>query len=286
MESLRQSIANQDQVKSESKYLNEDPTVKANYDQAVQRAEDIINATQNPELNKGTIEQATQAVQNAEQALHGVEKLNQDKTTTSKELNNLTNLTDAQREKLKELINHSDSRDDIKQELEQAKQLNNAMEQLKNQVALKDSVHSSSNYFNEDSAQKQAYDDAIKHAEDIIKNTNDPNINPQDIIKALNNIKTATDNLHGEQRLQNEKDTSNNSIDHMTHLNQPQKDALKQAIDGATTREQVAEKLKEAKALDNAMKQLENQVNQDPAITSSSKFENEDTEQQKHITTL
>lgn len=29
------------------------------------------------------------------------------------------------------------------------------------------------------------------------------------------------------------------------------------------------------------MKQLENQVNQDPAITSSSKFENEDTEQQK-----
>ena len=193
----------------------------------------------------------------------------------------MTNLTDAQREKLKELINHSDSRDDIKQELEQAKQLNNAMEQLKNQVALKDSVHSSSNYFNEDSAQKQAYDDAIKHAEDIIKNTNNPNINPQDIIKALNNIKTATDNLHGEQRLQNEKDTSNNSIDHMTHLNQPQKDALKQAIDGATTREQVAEKLKEAKALDNAMKQLEDQVNQDPAITSSSKFENEDTEQQK-----
>ena len=34
------------------------------------------------------------------------------------------------------------------------------------------------------------------------------------------------------------KKTLNNSIDHMTHLNQPQKDALKQAIDGATTREQ------------------------------------------------
>ena len=32
-------------AKTESKYLNEDPTVK-NYDQAVQRAEDIINATQ------------------------------------------------------------------------------------------------------------------------------------------------------------------------------------------------------------------------------------------------
>lgn len=281
MGALRQSIANKDQVKSESKYLNEDPTVKANYDQAVQRAEDIINATQNPELNKGTIEQATQAVQQAEQTLHGVEKLNQDKTTATNEINGLTNLTDAQREKLKELISNSDSRDDIKQKIEQAKQLNNAMEQLKHQVGLKDNVHSSSNYYNEDPAQKQAYDDAIKRAEDIIKNTNDPSINPQDIIKALNDINKAKDNLHGEQRLQSEKDTSNSSIDQMSHLNQPQKDALKQAINGATTREQVAEKLKEAEALDNAMKQLEDQVNQDPTITSSSKYENEDTDQQK-----
>lgn len=281
MESLRLSIANKDQVKSESKYLNEDPTVKANYDQAVQRAEDIISASQNPELNKGTIEQVAHAVQQAEQALHGTEKLNHDKTTASNELDGLTNLTDTQREKLKELINNSDSRVDIKQKIEQAKQLNNAMEQLKNQVGLKDNVHSSSNYFNEDPDQKQAYDEAIKRAEDIIKNTNNPSINPQDIIKVLNDINTAKDNLHGEQRLQNDKDTSNNSIDQMTHLNQPQKDALKQDINGATTREQVAEKHREAEALDNAMKQLEDQVNQDPSITSSSKFENEDTDQQK-----
>ena len=83
MGALKQSIANKDQVKSESKYLNEDPTIKANYDNAVQRAENIINATHDPELNKANIEQATQAVQQAEQALHGVEKLTHDKTTAS-----------------------------------------------------------------------------------------------------------------------------------------------------------------------------------------------------------
>ena len=59
MGALKQSIANKDQVKSESKYLNEDPTIKANYDNAVQRAENIINATHDPELNKANIEQAT-----------------------------------------------------------------------------------------------------------------------------------------------------------------------------------------------------------------------------------
>lgn len=98
MGELRQSIANKDQVKADSKYLNEDPQIKQNYDDAVQRVETIINETQNPELLKANIDQATQSVQNAEQALHGAEKLNQDKQTSSTELDGLTDLTDAQRE--------------------------------------------------------------------------------------------------------------------------------------------------------------------------------------------
>lgn len=137
MGELRHSIANKDQVKSDSKYLNEDPQIKQNYDDAVQRAEGLINATQNPELLKANIDQATQSVQNAEQALHGAEKLNQDKQTSSTELDGLTDLTDAQREKLREQINSSNSRDDIKQKIEQAKALNDAMKQLKEQVAQK-----------------------------------------------------------------------------------------------------------------------------------------------------
>ncbi|WP_422124956.1 DUF1542 domain-containing protein [Staphylococcus caprae] len=281
MGSLRQSIANKDQVRSESRYLNEDPAIKANYDNAVAHADSIIQATQNPELNKANIEQATQAVQLAEQALHGAEKLNQDKNTATNTLDGLTNLTDAQREKLKEQINNSDSREDIKQKIEQAKALNNAMEQLKNEVGHKDNVHSSGNYLNEDPDKKKAYDDAIKRAEDIIKNSTDPNLNPHDITNVLNQINQAKDNLHGDDLLQHQKDTSNQSIDNLNHLNQPQKDALKQAINDATSREQVAEKIKEAQALDEAMKQLEDQVSKDPSITSGSPFINEDSDKQK-----
>ena len=62
-------------MKADSKYLNEDPQIKQNYDDAVQRVETIINETQNPELLKANIDQATQSVQNAEQALHGAEKI-------------------------------------------------------------------------------------------------------------------------------------------------------------------------------------------------------------------
>lgn len=192
MGELRQSIAKKDQVKADSKYLNEDPQIKQNYDDAVQRAETIINETQNPELLKANIDQATQSVQNAEQALHGAEKLNQDKQTSSTELDGLTDLTDAQREKLREQINTSNSRDDIKQKIEQAKALNDAMKKLKEQVAQKDGVHANSDYTNEDSAQKDAYNNALKQAEDIINNSSNPNLNAQDITNALNNIKPST----------------------------------------------------------------------------------------------
>ncbi len=281
MGKLRHSIANKDQVKSDSKYLNEDPQIKQNYDDAVQRAEGLINATQNPELLKANIDQATQSVQNAEQALHGAEKLNQDKQTSSTELDGLTDLTDAQREKLREQINSSNSRDDIKQKIEKAKALNDAMKQLKEQVAQKDGVHANSDYTNEDSAQKDAYNHALKQAEDIINNSSNPNLNAQDITNALNNIKQAQDNLHGAQKLQQDKNTTNQAIGNLNHLNQPQKDALIQAINGATSRDQVAEKLKEAQALDEAMKQLEDQVNQDDQISNSSPFINEDSDKQK-----
>ncbi|MDK8252448.1 hypothetical protein QP834_15770, partial [Enterococcus faecalis] len=97
----------------------------------------------------------------------------------STELDGLTDLTDAQREKLREQINTSNSRDDIKQKIEQAKALNDAMKKLKEQVAQKDGVHANSDYTNEDSAQKDAYNNALKQAEDIINNSSNPNLNAQ-----------------------------------------------------------------------------------------------------------
>ena len=97
------------------------------------------------------------------------------------------------------------------------------MKQLKEQVAQKDGVHANSDYTNEDSAQKDAYNHALKQAEDIINNNSNPNLNAQDITNALNNIKQAQDNLHGAQKLQQDKNTTNQAIGNLNHLNQPQK---------------------------------------------------------------
>ena len=61
MSNLRDGIQNKEDIKRSSAYINADPTKVTAYDQALQNAENIINATPNVELNKATIEQAYHA---------------------------------------------------------------------------------------------------------------------------------------------------------------------------------------------------------------------------------
>ena len=69
MKTLRDGIHNKDDIKRSSAYVNADPTKISAYDQALQNAENIINATPQAELNRSTIEQALTRVQQAQNAL-------------------------------------------------------------------------------------------------------------------------------------------------------------------------------------------------------------------------
>ncbi|WP_422635972.1 hypothetical protein [Staphylococcus pasteuri] len=95
MHGLRESIQDNATVKTNSIYINEDPTEQQNYDQAVQHAQDIINE-QTATLNENTINQATEAVNNAKQSLHGDLKLQNDKDHAKQIVSQLSHLNDAQ----------------------------------------------------------------------------------------------------------------------------------------------------------------------------------------------
>ncbi|HFO0363733.1 TPA: hypothetical protein ACHHQG_002813, partial [Staphylococcus aureus] len=71
MEALRNSIQDQQQTESGSKFINEDKPQKDAYQAAVQNAKDLINQTNNPTLDKAQVEQLTQAVTTAKDNLHG-----------------------------------------------------------------------------------------------------------------------------------------------------------------------------------------------------------------------
>ncbi len=77
MQALRNSIQDQQQTESGSKFINEDKPQKDAYQAAVQNAKDLINQTGNPTLNNHKI-QFTQAVTTAKDNLHGDQKLARD----------------------------------------------------------------------------------------------------------------------------------------------------------------------------------------------------------------
>ncbi|MEJ7498421.1 hypothetical protein WL671_12720, partial [Staphylococcus warneri] len=69
----------------------------------------------------------------------------------------------------------------VTQKLEEAKVINQAMQQLKQSIADKDATLNSSNYLNEDSEKKLAYDNAVSQAEQLINQLNDPTMDISNI---------------------------------------------------------------------------------------------------------
>ena len=65
------------------------------------------------------------------------------------------------------------------------------MKTLRNLVNAKDQVHHSSDYINEDTAQQNAYNNAIDNGEDIISGQQNPIMNKTTIDQAINQINNA-----------------------------------------------------------------------------------------------
>ena len=88
-------------------------------------------------------------------------------------------------------------------------------------------VKFNSNYINEDQPQKTAYNNAITEGQTIIDKTSDPILNNNTVIQAINNINTKKSELHGEQKLEADKTSANNSLNKLSNLNTPKKRLLK-----------------------------------------------------------
>ena len=68
----------------------------------------------------------------------------------------------------------------------------------------------------------------------------------------------------------------------MSNLNTPQRQALENQINNAATRGEVAQKLTEAQALNQAMEALRNSIQDQQQTEAGSKFINEDKPQKMH----
>ncbi|GBS69032.1 extracellular matrix binding protein [Staphylococcus aureus] len=276
MDALQQSIADKDATRASSAYVNAEPNKKQSYDEAVQNAESIIAGLNNPTINKGNVSSATQAVISSKNALDGVERLAQDKQTAGNSLNHLDQLTPAQQQALENQINNATTRDKVAEIIAQAQALNEAMKALKESIKDQPQTEASSKFINEDQAQKDAYQAAVQNAKDLINQTNNPTLDKAQVEQLTQAVNQAKDNLHGDQKLADDKQHAVTDLNQLNGLNNPQRQALESQINNAATRGEVAQKLAEAKALDQAMQALRNSIQDQQQTESGSKFINED----------
>ncbi len=276
MKALKESIKDQPQTEASSKFINEDQAQKDAYTQAVQHAKDLINKTTDPTLAKSIIDQATQAVTDAKNNLHGDQKLDQDKQRATETLNNLSNLNTPQRQALENQINNAATRGEVAQKLTEAEALNQAMEALRNSIQDQQQTEAGSKFINEDKPQKDAYQAAVQNAKDLINQTNNPTLDKAQVEQLTQAVNQAKDNLHGDQKLADDKQHAVTDLNQLNDLNNPQRQALESQINNAATRDEVAQKLAEAKALDQAMQALRNSIQDQQQTESGSKFINED----------
>ena len=79
-----------------SKFINEDANQQQAYSNAIASAEALKNKSQNPELDKVTIEQAINNINSAINNLNGEAKLTKAKEDAVASINNLSGLTNEQ----------------------------------------------------------------------------------------------------------------------------------------------------------------------------------------------
>ena len=100
MKSLENVVAESNNVKNSSKYLNEDSKFQDQYDQKVTEAKDLINQTTNPTLEPNKVDIIKNRVLAAENNLLGAEKLAYDKAKAQYDIDDMKNLNDAQNNQL------------------------------------------------------------------------------------------------------------------------------------------------------------------------------------------
>lgn len=275
MNQLRQSIASKDATKSSEDYQDANADLQNAYNDAVTNAEGIISATNNPEMNPDTINQKASQVNSAKSALNGDEKLAAAKQTAKSDIGRLTDLNNAQRTAANAEVDQAPNLAAVTAAKNKAKSLNTAMGNLKHALAEKDNTKRSVNYTDADQPKQQAYDTAVTQAE-AITNANGSNANETTVQAALNQLNQAKNDLNGDNKVAQAKESAKRALASYSNLNNAQSTAATSQIDNATTVAGVTAAQNTANELNTAMGQLQNGINDQNTVKQQVNFTDAD----------
>ena len=225
MNQLQNAIANQNDVKQQSQFVNADPDKQSAYTDAVAHAQSIIDHQHGPNASQPEVEQALTQVQQALQNLNGEQRLQDSKLHAQQAIDGLADLND-----------NETTRTAVKNDVTEAQQLDQYMDALQQSIADKQTTLDSSQYINADPNKKQDYDNAIQNAESIIAGITNPTINKDNVNQATESVNATKQALNGVEKLAEDKQHAGETMNQFNQLTPAQQQALNDAITDAQTR--------------------------------------------------
>lgn len=178
MTQLKQGIADKEQTKADGNFVNADPDKQNAYNQAVAKAEALISGTPDVVVTPSEITAALNKVTQAKNDLNGNTNLATAKQNVQQAIDQLPNLNQAQRDEYNKQITQATLVPNVNAIQQAATTLNDAMTQLKQGIANKAQIKGSENYHDADTDKQTAYDNAVTKAEELLKQTTNPTMDP------------------------------------------------------------------------------------------------------------
>lgn len=154
MTKLKESVADNNTIKSGQNYTDATPANKQAYDNAVNAAKGVIGETNNPTMDVNTVNQKAESVKSTKGALDGQQNLQRAKTEATNAITHASDLNQAQKNALTQQVNSAQNVQAVNDIKQTTQSLNTAMTGLKRGVANHNQVVQSDNYVNADTNKK------------------------------------------------------------------------------------------------------------------------------------
>ena len=265
---------NAESIKQGTNYQNADQSLKDEYDQAVSEAKALLDkttgaSTGDVSTDPAAVEAAKKKVDDALAALNGDSKLSEAKKAANEAIDKLDNLNDAQKETAKAAVNAATTVDAVTAAQTNATTTDTNMGNLSNDDNYKnaESIKQGSNYQNADQKLKDAYDQAVAEAAELLDkttgtSTGNASTDPAAVEAAKKKVDDALAALNGDSNLAKVKEEAKKAIDQMGDLSDADKEAAKANVDKATEISNVNTAKSDAQDLNDAKKAAKEAIDQ------------------------
>ncbi|MHA3801624.1 hypothetical protein [Mycoplasma sp. VS30B] len=264
---LKDKVNSANEAKNDNQYKLATPELQNALDTAIKAAQDAIEAELSNK-SKDDINALKANIQNSLEKLDGSANLENLKAQEKAKIDDLGNLTPEQKSQFRNKIDEKNDPSDIQALVNNADKLDKAIAQAqKVQTKASEETKSTIPYKEASEGTKTPFDNALSDLGSQINIAKGQIPNPDNVDQLINDLKgkenaltTATNNLDGQQQLDNAKQQAKDTINALDNLSDEAKKQFTDKVDNVTTMPEINPIAAIASDLDNSTKELKEKV--------------------------